>query len=37
MGGSTTEEIAGKHDVTNSQLMLPAHKKDSGIMSIHEP
>jgi hypothetical protein len=29
MGWSTTEKIAGKHDVTYSQLMLPAHEKDS--------
>ena len=37
MGRSTTEKIAGKQDVTNSQLMLPEHAQGGGVMSIHEP
>jgi hypothetical protein len=37
MGRSTTETIAGKQDVTNSQLMLPEHAQGGGIMRIHEP
>jgi hypothetical protein len=36
MGSSTTQKITGKQDVTNSQLMLPEHVQDGGIMKIHE-
>jgi hypothetical protein len=36
-GRSTTEEVAGEPDVTNSQFMLPAHVQGGGVMSVHEP